>query len=75
MILFSMYKNINKFATSGLSEHKFFGICRGVSVCTQDKKKKSLNLCHAWKLRFSCLATVATEWAQLYERVEVDTYF
>jgi hypothetical protein len=75
MILFSMYKNINKFATSGPSERKFFGICRGVSVCTQGGKKKSLNMCRSWKLRFSCLATVATERAQLYERVEVDTYF
>jgi len=33
-----MCENINNFATSIPSEPKFFGICRGVSVFTQDKK-------------------------------------
>jgi hypothetical protein len=39
-IVISMYKNINNFATSSPSEPKFLGICRGVLVCTQDKKSR-----------------------------------
>jgi hypothetical protein len=42
IIMFSVHKNINIFATSSPSEPKFFGIYRGVSVCTQDKKVAEL---------------------------------
>jgi hypothetical protein len=39
IIMFSVYKNINNFATSSPSEPKVFGICRGVSVCRRNKIK------------------------------------
>jgi hypothetical protein len=42
IIMFSVCTNINNFANSGLSEPKFFGILRSVSVCTQDKKVAEL---------------------------------